>query len=68
MDNNQFTAWLTRIEDKVDTLTTHMDNKIDKMSERITKLESNEKVFRLLFGGTGVIVGFIAREVLTRTI
>ena len=55
MDNAEWLALLTRIE-----------NKVDALSERITKLESNEKVSRLLFGATGVMIGFAVREVLTR--
>ena len=57
MENTEFMTWLTRIE-----------NKGDALSERITKLESNEKVSRLLFGATGIIIGFVVREVLTKVI
>lgn len=57
MENTEFMTWLTRIE-----------NKVDALSERITKLESNEKASRLLFGATGVIIGFVVREVLTKVI
>ena len=54
MDHDQLVqSQLERIEGKVDTI-----------AERVTKLESTEKIYRLLFGSVGVLLGFIGKEVI----
>ena len=58
MDSDQVVqAQLSRIEDK-----------IDELSSRVTKLESTEKIYRLLFGSIGVFIGFMVKELIGRIV
>ena len=45
-----------------------IEDKIDELSSRVTKLESTEKIYRLLFGSVGVFIGFMTKELIGRII
>ena len=52
----------------VQTQLGRIEDKIDELSSRVTKLESTEKIYRLLFGSVGIFIGFMTKELIGRII
>lgn len=70
MSNEQFNALLLKKLDDIVTEQRSLRNEVSKVwsqlakiSERVTKLEENEKSLRYLLGGAGLIVGVVSKMV-----
>ena len=53
-------------DEMVQSQLSRIEDKIDELSSRVTKLESTEKIYRLLFGSVGVFLGFMMKEIIGR--
>ena len=68
MSNEQFNALLLKKLDDIVTEQRSLRDEVSKVwsqlakiSERVTKLEENEKSLRYLLGGAGLIIGIVAK-------